>query len=146
MINYAIKDNAMDYIRYVSINDNRAANSYNKWFEASKKAPSQGLHIMRIAEWSRLNQIIEDLQHDHLSIDEYTNRAMSLIKDMYNRMLGKDTADLAKSVKETYPQTYAKRLAIISECEDDFWGKVKLAKNKKTSKKFYTSLFKFLVK
>ena len=146
MTNFAIKDNAMDYVRYVSINDGRANKSYQTWLKASKEVPCQGLHIMRIAEWSRMNQIIEDLHHDHLSIDEYTDRAMSLIKDMYNRLLGKDTVDLAKSVKEKYPQTYAKRLAIISECEDDFWGKVKLAKNKKASKKFYTSLFKVLIK
>ena len=146
MINYAIKDNAMDYIRYVSINDNRAANSYNKWFEASKKAPSQGLHIMKMAQNSRVNEIIRDLEHEAISLDEYLNKAKAIISNIWSKPLRENTTNMTKTIKEQYPKTYAKRLAIISTCEDDFWGKINLARANKSKKKFYNSLFKVFLK
>ena len=146
MTNYEIKENAMDYIRYASINDNRSASSYQKWYNASRKEPSQGLHLMRMAEYSRMNQIIRDLEYQNISMEGYIDRAKAVIKSMYNRLSDESTINLAKMVKEMFPQTYAKRLAIIYECEDDFWGKIKLSSNNKSTKKFLTPLFKMLIK
>ena len=146
MTNYEIKENAMDYVRYVSIKDNRSANSYQKWYNASRQEPSQGLHLMKMAECSRFNQIIRDLEYQNISIDGYVDRARSIIKSMYSRLSDNSTIDLAKMIRERFPQTYAKRLAIIYECEDDFFGEIKLASNKKSAKKFLISFFKVLVK
>jgi len=146
MTNLEIKNNAMDYIRYVSINDNRASGSYQKWLKASEKAPSQGLHLMKMAGVSRVNEIISDLDHDKISLDEYIKKAKAIISNIWRNPLREDTTKMAKAVKEQFPKTYAKRLAIISTCEDDFWGKINLASANKSKKKYYTSLFKVFLK